>query len=213
MTAPTDTFTLTIRGMDCAGCARTIERGVAQLPGVQQSELNFTTERLQVTGSLSRETIVQRVRDLGFDVAEPEQVERPSTTPAPPVGFIGFLWARPETRLALLGALLILPGLLLHEILRWEAVWIDLFSIGALLVAGRPIARSAWRAIPINRKLNINVLMTIAAIGAVIIGAYTEAGMVMVLFALGESLEGYPQPEPAMQFAASWKSLPSARCG
>ncbi|HOU41039.1 MAG TPA: heavy metal translocating P-type ATPase, partial [Promineifilum sp.] len=33
--------------------------------------------------------------------------------------------------------------------------------------------------------------MTIAAVGAVVIGAYTEAGLVMVLFALGEALEGY----------------------
>jgi Cd2+/Zn2+-exporting ATPase len=43
----------------------------------------------------------------------------------------------------------------------------------------------------VNRDLNINVLMSIAAVGAVIIGATTEAGLVMVLFALGEALEGY----------------------
>jgi Cd2+/Zn2+-exporting ATPase len=64
-------------------------------------------------------------------------------------------------------------------------------SLAAMLVAGLPIARSAWRAIRINREININVLMTIAAVGAVIIGAYTEAGLVMVLFAIGEALEGY----------------------
>ncbi len=60
-----------------------------------------------------------------------------------------------------------------------------------MLVAGWPIARSAWRSVSINREININVLMTIAAAGAVIIGAYTEAGLVMVLFAIGEALEGY----------------------
>ena len=66
-----------------------------------------------------------------------------------------------------------------------------LTSLMALLVAGYPIVRSAWRALWINREISINLLMTIAAIGAVIIGAYTEAGLVMVLFAIGEALEGY----------------------
>jgi Cd2+/Zn2+-exporting ATPase len=134
------------------------------------------------------------VRDLGFDVvtssttmAQPD-ADQPMN--APP-GFLPFMWQRIETRLALLGVLLILPGLVLYEILGWDALWIDIFSLGALLAAGIPIARSAWRAVTINHEININVLMTIAAVGAVVIGAYTEAGMVMALFAVGEALEGY----------------------
>jgi len=39
--------------------------------------------------------------------------------------------------------------------------------------------------------VTINALMSIAAIGAVFIGAYTEAGVVMVLFVIGEALEGF----------------------
>src|SRR5690606_15147206 len=42
-----------------------------------------------------------------------------------------------------------------------------------------------------NSEININALIEIAALGAVIIGEYTEAGLVMVLFAIGEALEGY----------------------
>jgi Cd2+/Zn2+-exporting ATPase len=60
-----------------------------------------------------------------------------------------------------------------------------------MILAGYPIAVSAWRALRVNHEITINLLMTIAAVGAVIIGAYTEAGLVMVLFALGEALEGY----------------------
>ncbi|MCA9971646.1 MAG: heavy metal translocating P-type ATPase, partial [Anaerolineales bacterium] len=106
----------------------------------------------------------------------------------------GFLWQRRETQLALLGGLLILPGLLLNELLPmlgWSHPLLDVTSVAAMAVAGYPIARSAWRTLRINREININLLMTIAAVGAVIIGAYTEAGLVMVLFALGEALEGY----------------------
>jgi Zn2+/Cd2+-exporting ATPase len=191
----TTSYTLLIRGMDCAGCARTIESGVAQLAGVTTSELNFTTEKLRVTGMVSKDVVIQRIRDLGFDVvvpADPAIAEQPATATVPkPPHFLAFLWQRNETRLALLGALLIIPGLILHEILGWQAWWIDLLALGAMLSAGIPIARSAARALLINRELNINVLMTIAAIGAVIIGAYTEAGMVMVLFSIGEALEGF----------------------
>ncbi|MCU0493256.1 MAG: heavy metal translocating P-type ATPase [Chloroflexaceae bacterium] len=183
-------FTLNIRGMDCAGCAQTIQTGVVRLKGVEHCNLNFTSEKLQVSGTVSREAVVARVRELGYEVAEAETTTTPTAPSAPP-GFLAFLWSRWETRLALLGLLLILPGLFLHEILHWDEPWIDAFSLGALLVAGGPIARSAWRSLRFNRDLNINVLMTIAAVGAVVIGAYTEAGMVMVLFALGEALEGY----------------------
>lgn len=194
MQATSSELVLTIRGMDCAGCARTIESGVAQLNGVETCELNFTTERLRVSGAVSRETVVQRVRDLGYDVAEPAPAAaEPTETAAaqPPIGFLRFLWERGETRLALLGALLILPGLILHELLGWEALWIDALAIAAMLVTALPVARSAWRALRVSRELNINALMTIAATGALLIGAYVEAGMVMVLFALGEALEGY----------------------
>ncbi len=181
--------TFHIRGMDCADCARTVEQGVCSLRGVETCELHFTSEKLHITGSIDRETIIERVRALGYDVIEPD--DKAATPPQLTGSFWRFLWQRPATRLALLGLLLILPGLVLHELLGIDHVLIDLASLGALLTAGLPIARSAWRALIINRRITINLLMSIAAVGAVIIGAYTEAGMVIVLFALGEALEGY----------------------
>jgi Cd2+/Zn2+-exporting ATPase len=180
-------LTLHIQGMDCASCARTVEQGVRSLPGVESVELNFTSEKLQVTGGVSREAVIKRVQALGYDVADPTTTHAPEMTGS----FWQFMWQRTSTRLALLGALLILPGIVLHELLGIEHWLIDLAALGALVAAGVPIVHNAWRALTINRTITIDVLMTIAAIGAVIIGAYTEAGMVMVLFALGEALEGY----------------------
>ncbi|MFZ1400790.1 MAG: heavy metal translocating P-type ATPase, partial [Candidatus Promineifilaceae bacterium] len=113
---------------------------------------------------------------------------------AEPLNFWQFMRQRQETRLALVGALLILPSLLFNELLPmlgWEHPLLNLASVAALALAGWPIARSGWRSLRINRELTINALMTIAAVGALFIGAYTEAGLVMVLFAIGEALEGY----------------------
>lgn len=178
-----------VRGMDCAGCARTIQTGVSQLAGVQSCELNFTTERLRVVGDATPEQVIAQVRALGYDVDEAAQ-ERPAQ-PGRPAGFLQFMWGRLDTRMALLGALLILPGVVFGELMGIEHPLIDLAAVGALLSAGLPIARSAWRALTVAREININVLMTLASIGAFLIGAYVEAGLVMVLFALGEALEGY----------------------
>ncbi|MBK8987234.1 MAG: heavy metal translocating P-type ATPase [Chloroflexi bacterium] len=185
--------TFQITGMDCADCARSVEKGVARLAGIESCQLNFTTETLRVTGNADRAAIVARVQELGYDVASANQLtNRPANQPA--TAFFPYLWARRDTRLALLAALLILPGLVFDELLPGlgvDGAWIEITAVLALIIAGLPIFKSAWTAVRINREININVLMSIAAIGAVLIGAYTEAGMVMVLFVIAEAIEGY----------------------
>ncbi|MEM7126030.1 MAG: heavy metal translocating P-type ATPase [Chloroflexota bacterium] len=183
--------TFTITGMDCAGCAKSVESAVSKLEGVVECTLNFTTEKLHVSGDINKDEVIGRVRQAGFDVAHSiDSLADGVEEETQPQNFLQFMWQRFETRLALLGVLLILPGLA-EELAGIEHWLIDICSFGALLVAGWPVARSAWRVVTINREININVLMTVAAVGAVIIGAYAEAGMVMVLFAIGEALEGY----------------------
>jgi Zn2+/Cd2+-exporting ATPase len=179
--------------MDCAACAQSIETAVARLDQVQEANLNFATETLRVIGSISRAAVIARIEEMGYGVSADN--DQPSLNGgADKLTFGRYLWQRSTTRLALLGGLFILPGILFHELLPglgWDSPLFHLTSLIALLLAGGPIIRSAWRSLRINRDLNINVLMSIAAVGAVIIGATTEAGLVMVLFALGEALEGY----------------------
>ena len=182
--------TFRVTGMDCASCAQTVENGVARLNGVDNCRLNFTTETLSVSGTAVSQQIINRIQELGYDVAAPN--EAPPSTEMPT--FWQFMRQRQETTLVLIALLLILPGLLFNELLPmlgWEHPLLHVSSVAALLLAGLPVARSGWRSLRINHELTINSLMTIAAVGAVIIGAYTEAGLVMVLFAIGEALEGY----------------------
>jgi Cd2+/Zn2+-exporting ATPase len=185
---------LLVKGMDCVDCARTIERGVRRLDGVTECTLNYSAATLQVRGQATRDTVIARVRDLGYDVSEAEGAAKSSTPLTGVTGFVRYLLQRRDTTLALVGVLLIIPGLLLGEFKLWPAapaVLVAFPSLAALLIAGYPVARSAWRAITINHEINMNVLMTIAAVGATLIGAYAEAGLVMVLFSIGEALEGY----------------------
>lgn len=183
----------TIGGMDCASCARTIESGVGKLPGVESCELSFATGTLRVHGSATREEVADRVRALGFSVTDAVLTAGATGAGAahPPPSFLRYMMGRWDTRLALVAALLMLPALAFHELLHWQAWWIDLPALVALVIAGLPVLRGAWRSLSVNRELDIQVLMTIAAVGAVVIGAQVEAAMVIVLFSIGEALEGY----------------------
>ncbi|WP_258533746.1 heavy metal translocating P-type ATPase [Rhodobacter capsulatus] len=59
----------------------------------------------------------------------------------------------------------------------------------ACLGALWPVARQAFALARVGQPFTIEMLMTVAAIGALMIGAAAEAAMVVVLFALGELLE------------------------
>ncbi len=61
----------------------------------------------------------------------------------------------------------------------------------AIAVGGYPIAGRGIRAIRSTRSLDINVLMSIAVLGAMAIDQWIEAAAVVVLFSIGETLEEY----------------------
>jgi Zn2+/Cd2+-exporting ATPase len=66
--------------------------------------------------------------------------------------------------------------------------WIDGLLIAATVVGSVFPAQRAWGSIK-RRSLDINVLMVIAVIGAMFIGEYEEAAMVVTLFAAAQWLE------------------------
>jgi Zn2+/Cd2+-exporting ATPase len=62
--------------------------------------------------------------------------------------------------------------------------------IAACLIGVAPVARRAFSALQAGMPFTIEMLMTIAAVGALFIGAAEEAALVVFLFAVGEVLEG-----------------------
>ena len=59
----------------------------------------------------------------------------------------------------------------------------------AMVLAGYPAVRAAWFAIK-ARRADMNVLMSVAAIGAVALGEWEEGATAIVLFAVGLTLQG-----------------------
>lgn len=183
-----------VKGMDCAECALKIEKGVRQVEGITSARVDFATGLLHVEGQANPDVIHRRVQALGYGLEAKTpagQAAQKQTAPGGAVtGFWIFLAGRAETRLALLGGLLLLVSVLAQALGLATGV-VQAVQILALGVAGYPVARSALVTLWINRDFSINLLMTIAAIGAVVIGDTAESATLIFLFAISEALEGY----------------------
>jgi len=92
------------------------------------------------------------------------------------------------------GRLVILTGALLG--VAWAVQTLLAGTVGhwafvaACLIGVAPVARRAFAAARMRQFFTIESLMTIAAVGALFIGAAQEAALVVFLFAVGEVLEG-----------------------
>ena len=190
--AQTNRLELRISGMDCADCALTLERGVARLEGVTACQVNFSAGTMQVEGTASPQAVAERVHALGYGVADP--AAQPSSAGAQARGglrgLLAFMLARRQTALALLGVVLLLLSAAL-SLLRAPSALVTLLHLAVVALAGTPILIDGWRSLLLARDVTINLLMSIATAGALVIGESGEAATVIVLFAIGEALEGY----------------------
>ncbi|PWE50898.1 cadmium-translocating P-type ATPase [Thioclava sp. NG1] len=199
--------------MDCGACAAKVRGAVEALPGVDEVEVTLMNERLRLrldTATTSRESVEKAIRRLGYGVsakgAAPEKpkggfvlpegalpaagetdetpaVESAPTPPADPAWY-----ATPK------GRYLIVTGLLL------AAAWVVELLVGGpiahwvfvlvTVIAVAPVARRAALMARARMPFTIEMLMSIAAIGALFVGAAEEAALVVFLFAVGEMLEG-----------------------
>ena len=88
----------------------------------------------------------------------------------------------------ILGAVLLVTAALLPESLKIVSL---IIYLTAFAVSGYTVVRSAFRGIFKGNVFNENTLMVIAAVGAFIIGEYTEAVFVVIFYRVGELFEDY----------------------
>jgi Zn2+/Cd2+-exporting ATPase len=166
-----------VSGMDCAACARKVENAVRQLAGVSQVQVLFTTEKLLVDADRDiRSQVEAAVNSAGYSL----RTEDAPLAPAP---------SRLRENLPLM--VLIVMMALSWGLTQANHPLGNLAFIATTLVGLFPIARQALRLIKSGSWFAIETLMSVAAIGALFIGATAEAAMVLLLFIIGERLEGW----------------------
>jgi Cd2+/Zn2+-exporting ATPase len=195
MTSTPTTMKFNISGMDCADCTLTLEKGVAILPGVSSAQVSFSAATMEVHGDFDPGAVKDRIRQLGYGIVDPQGLSAPDT-PARRGGIYAlghYMLSGRSNMLALIAAGLLALSVPLS--LLGQAGWIHgmviLLHVGVVVLAGLPIARRGLRSLLLARKVTIDLLMSIATLGALLIGETGEAATVIILFAIGEALEGF----------------------
>ena len=169
-------YSWVVNGMDCAACARKVENAVKQVPGVSHVQVLFATEKLLVSAD---NDVSKQVEDAVSKAGYSLRSE-----------------AAPAEKTSSLKENLPLITLIIMMALSWGLEQINhpfgnLAFIATTLVGLFPIARQALRLMKSGSWFAIETLMSVAAIGALFIGATAEAAMVLLLFLIGERLEGW----------------------
>lgn len=171
-------FSWLVEGMDCAACACKVETAVRQVPGVSQVQVLFATEKLLVNAEGNvRPQIESAVRAAGYQLRDENAPRAEESTS----------WLRENLPLI---TLVIMMGLS-WGLEQFSPPLGEIAFITTTLVGLWPVARQAIRLIKSGSWFAIETLMSVAAIGALFIGATAEAAMVLLLFLIGERLEGW----------------------
>src|SRR5690606_27914912 len=212
---------LRIGQMDCPTEETLIRKKLAQLPGVEDMHFNLMQRVLTVVhGEGTLDAVLQAIRSLDMT---PEVMSEDADAALPPPATAP---RRARYMLAAAGVLAALSEAAHFAALPWALPAI--LAIASILACGLGTYRKGWIALR-NGNLNINALMSIAVTGAVLIGQWPEAAMVMFLFNVAELIEARaldrarnavrslldlaPQVATARQADGSWAEVPVTELG
>ena len=179
-----------IEGMDCASCVGKIETALARMPDVSDIQLNFTTEKLTLTlapnGSTQFSDVEKTIKRLGFGIsATTDQSIAANSSRQSATEQQRWWQSRKGKQVVGVG---ILMGVAYALSLLFPDYGMWAFAV-AIIVGVFPFVRKALALAMTGTPFSIEMLMSVAAIGALIIGEPEEAAAVVFLFSVGELLE------------------------
>lgn len=197
---PLQTSVFVISGLDCADCAAKLEKKIKSLAHVKNATLNFGAGKLTVEHITSDSEILTAIEEAGYQGQSTAAGTLAKTAS-------NQWWKNPRLLSTFLAGIL----LALASLLEWfghmeESVFIPLYSL-ALLVGGFYTAKSAFYSLK-SLTFDMNFLMSIAVIGAVVLGEWGEAATVVFLFSLGNTLQSYTMDKTRQSIKALMELAP-----
>lgn len=168
-----------VEGMDCADEVRQIEGKLGKLPGITNLKFDLMRRRLIVEGAITSAEVQRAIKETGM-MARPEGEQTKPLT---------FWERRGRLVVTIISGVLLALGISLEWAGATERVTVALLALSTV-AGGWFIAPRGFRAAR-NLALDMNFLMTAAAIGAAAIGEWGEGASAMFLFAVAQLLETY----------------------
>lgn len=217
---------LSVPEMDCPVEAGEIQKAFAAA-GITGADFNVITRTVTLSGDDDLEAAaVRAVESCGYTAKA--AASGPRTIESEPIPWALYISA---LFVAFMSEAVELVSEYSPELIPLEHGTIDLITLAlavvAILMAGLEVFKNGVLAL-VHRNLNMNALMAVAVVGGVLIGAWPEAAMVMVLFQISESIEQLSMtkarrsirdlmsaaPETAeVKDGRSWRRVPSAEVG
>ncbi|MCH7903515.1 MAG: cadmium-translocating P-type ATPase [Armatimonadetes bacterium] len=164
-----------IQQMDCPTEEQIIRNRLKTIDGVGELEFDLVNRILTVEHSLGKDhTILAALKSVGMGPADEGGDKN-----------------RYKNLLVGVALALAIGAEVFHQLTRgnYEGVTIAM-SLVAIALGGVPVLKKALISVR-TFTLNINFLMALATVGALAIGAWAEAAMVIVLFAIAEMIESH----------------------
>lgn len=180
--------------LNCAHCAEVIGEKVSKLDGIEYSNLNFINKKLslEIKGAADNEEVISKVVDIinatepGLDIQvvskdvksqQSNQVKRESDV------------NKKDLIKLIIGSIVYIFGI--YQIATgFESRLADLLFIVAYIVVGGGVLLKAAKNAIRGQMFDENFLMSIATVGALVIGELPEAVGVMLFYQIGEFLQG-----------------------
>ena len=172
-----------IENMDCPTEEGLIREKLQHMAGVKDLEFNLMQRKLTVTHSLPPAEVEAALHAIGMkavpDVGQAVEIEM---APKPSVS------RRQWALMAVAGVSAAVAEVIVFGTGKDNAWPVIALALVSIATGGWPTYKKGWIALK-SGILNMNALMSIAVTGAILIGQWPEAAMVMFLFALAEVIE------------------------
>jgi Cu+-exporting ATPase len=178
---------LIVAELDCADEAAQIEGALGRLPAVTEVRTSVGAHKVLVTydpAQTDPATIRSTIERLGMTVRTGQPSPSARRTPLPTL--LSGLFVTVVALVALVGILGERLGLL-GAVTTWLPPWL---TVAAVLVGGFPIFRTVVRALR-NRSVTSHALMTLGIVGALAIGQYAAAAVIVFFMRFADFLEGF----------------------
>ncbi|GAA0854352.1 cadmium transporter [Paenibacillus glucanolyticus] len=175
-----------VEGFTCANCAGKFENNVKQLPGVQDAKVNFGASKISVYGDTTIEELEKAGAFENLKVA-PEKAQREAIGDSNKEEKEPF-YKKHSTLLN--AALLIVFGYLSLIVNGEENLITSLLFAASIVIGGFSLFKVGFKNL-MRFEFDMKTLMTVAIIGAAVIGEWAEGAIVVILFAISEALERF----------------------